>query len=708
MRPPVAFKEPVHAAEYTTMVVGSPGTAAPVAVRSRAVSISAPLVLAVIITLSVIARMATAVAHSAPRLFPDEYIYAALARSLAHGSLTIRGEPASFPALLEPLLAAPLTLVGDVEVTYRLTQGLHAVAASLVAVPVYVIARRVGLSPAYALWCGFCALLLPALAFAPYVTADAVALPLALGAVAAGSAALERPAAKLQLAFVGLSGLATLARVQYVVLPAAFGLAALLLQRGSVPRTVRAYRVTLAALAVPAAAALALGPTAVMGYYSGVVDLAVDPVALARWAATDALLLAYAAGWVLVPVAVVGLAAGCIRPRSAGEHAFSLLAAALSGLLLAEAVLYASNGSERFQERYLIALLPLMPILFGVGARRLQGRGARIAACTLAGALALATVAVPLSGYTQLTSKQDSPFLWAVYRVEASLGTGNGSLVVALIAGVLVVVAALAALRPRAGVPLVLALTPAVLAASSAAAVSYDVSLSARVARTFVGGAPGWVDATGLGDVSVLQTPYASRAGISEQLFWNRSLTRILHLPESTEVDAYGSVPTRIASDGRIVSAGSVVRGPLLVEEYASWALLEEARLVRRTTGGALWAPRGTPRVALLFAGRYLDGWLGARSRLTVWPSESGRRVGRLEVVLSLPNGTPDVILDARAPGVRRAITIRPGEHRTLAFHVDARRPWTLTLRARRPLALDGARLVSVLAEPPKLASPER
>src|SRR5690349_5485853 len=44
--------------------------------------------------------------------FPDEYIYSRLARSISHGSLTIRGVPAHFPALLEPLLAAPLWRVG--------------------------------------------------------------------------------------------------------------------------------------------------------------------------------------------------------------------------------------------------------------------------------------------------------------------------------------------------------------------------------------------------------------------------------------------------------------------------------------------------------------------------------------------------------------------------------------------------------------------
>ena len=136
----------------------------------------------------------------------------------------------------------------------------------------------------------------------------------------------------------------------------------------------------------------------------------------------DALLLAYAAGWIIVPLALVGLAAACVRPRSPGEHAFALLTAGLVGLLLAEATLYASNGSERFQERYLIAALPLVPILFCLGAQRLRHRWAQIATCAIAAAMAVAAAAVPLSGYTQFTGKQDSPTLWAAYHLEQRSG----------------------------------------------------------------------------------------------------------------------------------------------------------------------------------------------------------------------------------------------------------------------------------------------
>ena len=61
------------------------------------------------------ARFVAAWKHP-PRLFPDEYIYAQLANSIAHGRLTIRGQSAHFPALLEPALAAPFWLFDNVEV----------------------------------------------------------------------------------------------------------------------------------------------------------------------------------------------------------------------------------------------------------------------------------------------------------------------------------------------------------------------------------------------------------------------------------------------------------------------------------------------------------------------------------------------------------------------------------------------------------------
>ena len=56
---------------------------------------------------------------------------------------------------------------------------------------------------------------------------------------------------------------------------------------------------------------------------------------------------------------------------------------------------------------------------------------------------------VPLSGYTVGDSKQDSPFLMGVFRLEKAVGVGDGSLAIALAAAALACLAVGAALRNR-------------------------------------------------------------------------------------------------------------------------------------------------------------------------------------------------------------------------------------------------------------------
>ena len=93
--------------------VAAPRSERPLAL-ARPLALPARLALPLIVCASFAARFAAALAHSTPLYFPDEYIYGALARSLAtSGRLAIRGTSAHFPALLEPLLAAPFWLAGD-------------------------------------------------------------------------------------------------------------------------------------------------------------------------------------------------------------------------------------------------------------------------------------------------------------------------------------------------------------------------------------------------------------------------------------------------------------------------------------------------------------------------------------------------------------------------------------------------------------------
>jgi hypothetical protein len=659
--------------------------------------------LSLIVATSAAARFAASLRHTSPRTFPDEYIYAALARSLAAGDgLVIRGTAARFPALLEPLLAAPLWLVGDTTAAYRLTQGLHVIAVSLAALPVFWLARRLAVPAWQALACAALTVALPSLVFSSYVMADAVAYPLALGAVAAGVAALDRPTTRNQLAFFSLVLLVTLTRVQYAVIPIAFAAAALVVTRGRPLPALRRHRVLVVAFGAPALAMLALGPQRLLGYYDGVLGLRVSPVTLAHWAGVDAMLLAYVAGVAIVPGAVAGLVTGLGRNAAGPHRAFAALTTVFLALVLLEAALYAGSGSERFQERYLMALVPLLPVAFCAGARTLPA--GRWLAVAVAAVLVVLSLSIPLSGYVAFDGKQDSPFLMAVARLQTGLGVGSAGLVIALAVGLLASAAVAAALRPRVGVPIALAGAIAAAVAASVGATLFDVDAATRMEATFAaGGNWTWIDDSGLGPTSVLVTPGTDRTTAEVQLFWNRDLQRVLRMPDAPVVDSFGDTPTTIVDDGRLLADGLPVSGPLLVEESFAPMLLDDARLVRRTTSASLWLPRGEVHVAMLTVGRYIDGWLDRKAQITVWPRRGEARAGHVELRLSLPGGLPRAVLRVSAPGFSRRVMVNPGSQTTIRVPVRAAtKPVRITLRGQTAI-LDGERAVVARAELPEL-----
>jgi Dolichyl-phosphate-mannose-protein mannosyltransferase len=671
---------------------------------TRAAAVPARLLLAGIVALSFGLRFAAALVHTTPLYFPDEYIYSSIARSLAEsGRPLIRGQSAHFPAMLEPLLAAPFWLTHDPAVAYRLTQAENALAMSLAAIPVYLLTRRLGGSAWMALAAAGLTVASPDLFFASFVLADAIAYPLVLGAVYLGVCALSQPTRRLQIWFAVLAGLATFTRVQYVFLPVVFVAAALVVERGSVRTVWRRFRLSLCLYAAPVLLVAALGPKRLLGYYSGVADIAVKPGAIGHWLGTDALLLAYAAGFALVPGALAGIGVALARPRTRDESAFAALA--LGGLLaiFLEASLYAASGTDRFQERYLMVLPPLVLPAFALWLRR--GRpGARVAA-----ALGLALVAlaarVPLSGYTISDSKQDSPFLLAVFRLERGIGIGNGSLLVALLASALACLGAAACLRPvlarwAIGATLVAA------AYVSLGAVAFDSHVVRSVRTSLLPPDARWVDHAGLGDVSIIQTPATQHAAADEQLFWNLSLKHLYFLDDASPIDAFGAERVHAARDGRLVSKGRTLRGPLLISNYAVRVKLSGAVAVGHGPNYDLYRALGTPRFALFAGGLYQDGWLSASGHMTVWPANDGRVRGVFTLPLSLPPKprSETTTLQLRGPGVKRNVTVHPGESTVVRLKVSHRGAWTLNFRTKRPGYLSDGRPISVMGQMPTFA----
>ncbi len=75
---------------------------------ARVRRLPARAVLAGIVAASTVAHLLLASLRLTPNVFPDEYLYASLGRSIAEGRRPlVRGGPAHFPALLEPILTAP-------------------------------------------------------------------------------------------------------------------------------------------------------------------------------------------------------------------------------------------------------------------------------------------------------------------------------------------------------------------------------------------------------------------------------------------------------------------------------------------------------------------------------------------------------------------------------------------------------------------------
>ena len=658
------------------------------AAASRTVRIALPAWLWVsgIATASFFGRLIAAAGRPVPHYLPDEYIYPSLARSFAeHGRPMIRGVGVHFPALLDPLVTAPVWLfTSDPVRAYEITQALHAAFVSLAAIPAYLLCKRLGLASWLSIAVAAIAVAVPDGVYASSMLADPLAYPLVLTTIYLGVCLVERSTLGLQVAFAIASALTVLTRVQYAVVPLAVLGAELVADRGRILVSLRRVWLALVLLVTPPAVLFAtLGSQRVLGVYSHG-NHALHPGSLVHWVAREAMLLAYASGWVLVPGALAGLVLAVGRPFRRAELAFAVTTLLLGGALLLEAAQIAGTDSQRFQERYLFTLVPLLAVAFGLYVRR--GLPWRVPVGLCSGALLLLAARVPLSGYAAAHNKDDSPTLWAVLRLEALVSVGNGALALALVAAALSAIGALAAFRKLpAAVAVVAAL--AACCALSAGASSYD-HLSSTSLRHSLSPDLRWVDAAGLGSVDLLAPPGARKEQSWEQLFWNTSVKRLLLLG-SPPLDQFDTKIVRVAPDGRILVDGRADRRPLLVQTYASTVEMTGVQRVRRDVIFDLYRPAGTPRLRLVAAGRYPDKWLTPRGAITVWT----KTAGTLTLVVTMPRGTQATPMRFN----NRLVLVRPGKRLTLRFHVPGGGAWSLHFRSRKQGYLQD-RAVSVLA----------
>jgi hypothetical protein len=656
---------------------------------------------------SFVVHALAAFGKATPDYYPDEYMYSELGRSIAEGGRPlIRGADSSFPALLQPILTAPAWTLDDVADAYRLIQLLGALVMSLAAVPVFLLAVRLGVSRGMALGCAALAVSLPALMYASSVLAEPFAYPLFLAAVFSGTIALADRSRRAGLAFVFLAGLAAFARVQFAFLPVCFLISMLFVGiRGrTLARELRAQALPLLLIAAPVTALLAF-PERQLGMYGALFDLELElePLRVAERIGTNAMGLMYASGWILVPGACLGIALALTRARSRAELAFGALSLTATAALLLQASLY--GDLDRIQERYFFYAAPLVAIAFCLLAARAWPW--RRAHALFAGAALMLSALVPLSGYVASFGKVQSPFLLGVARLEQALGDpGTTSLVVAATVAALSVTAIGASLRPRWGSALVLVLALCFSTAASTFAALFNLSNSRAVRDAYLPAERSWVDESGLRDV-VLLAGFARHTEAGAQLFWNRSVNELVLLPGAVAPDSFAATRVRVGRDGTLRVAGRSLRRPLLVDEWAALIELRGARPVASAPSYRLWRPTGVPRLAVRFEGYFRDGWLAPRGEVGVWPAPSvGGLAGAVTfTVTAHPDLNGPATLRISAGGERPVeLRLAPGDSRHVELPICAQGPWKARYEIDRSTWFD-QRFISFGSTRPRFVS---
>ena len=557
------------------------------------------LALGGLVVASVVIRTWAAWLRATPNYFPDEGIYASLSRSIAHGQLpAVRGHVAHFPALLQPLLTAPAWWFGSLDTGYRVTQAIQSVAVSTAALAVWWAARKLGVRRSTAFAAAALAVAVPDVGYSGWVLSEAFAYPLFIAAIATGSVALTQPTKRAQSAFLAFALLASFARMQLAVLLLAYLAAAALLRR------VREQRVVVGGLALATAVALAGG----LGYYKQAPAAfhLVNPGAVGR----NALVLAYAAGWIVVPAGLLGLAGAFARPRSELERAFGVLALTSGLAVFAETTLY--GFSDLTYERYGFYLFPLLFLGFALHAER--GWPWRRAHALLAAGMLLVSAIVPLSGWAAAGRNAHSLFLTGVLEVQAQVGSpGSGALLVASVAAALSLISIAGAWR-RATFA-VAALGVAFCLAASFFATRFDVQNSRNVKASFLPAGADWIT----GDATVVSA--GGRTSVLEQFFWNRGAKRLALLPGAAKPDVFAASRTQVLATGVLAGLG----GQVVLDE-SQGALVPVAP--GRVNGP--WLAADTPQLAAQI-GQLAGGWLSPTGRIHVF------RPGTLAFTVTAP-----------------------------------------------------------------------
>ena len=665
---------------------------APVLPRVAAWTVAPRRLLAAIVLAGAAVQSLFAHRLASPTVFPDEYLYSQLGRSLATtGHLTVRGVSPHFLPVLEPILTAPAWLVGDVGLAYRLIQVENALVFSLAAIPAYLIARRLGAPTRLALAVSALTVLNPAALFTARVLSEPFAYPLALAVVAAALAVAERATLRSQAWLLAFAGLATFTRLQLAAVPLAAAVALLVVGR----RELRRYALLLGVVTVCALGGLVVTLVHGFGYYK----LAVHPAGFmttARVLGVGLFVVVLAVGAAVVPSALVGLGLAVAKPRTRVEHAFGLLTLLLAALVFAQCALW--GDVTLVQERYLGYLLPLIALAFCV--RMTRPRRHPLAEAGVAAAVAAFAAATPLSGYARDDAHSLAPTLYALNRLQVGIGSTSGAAALFALLATLGVAVGTVSVRHRRGSLIACAFSFIVAGALFAGASAWSARTAAIARDHYLPADAHWIDHLG-GDRTMLVVGAADTSTTLATLFWNPSVTRVTLTPGAAPVDWLNDPVLPVATDGTVALHGGVV----VATNSAETVVLANARRVASFGALTVWQPRGAVRLKSLMSERLPDGRVLSAGAIRVWQAAPGF-AGWIEVAVAEPAGQPNAVVSLQQGNTKATVTVAPGKTGVVRLPACGAGPWRGAFTASPAQALAGSWLSPRLSTPRYVADP--
>jgi len=543
--------------------------------RVRVPGASTHVVLAMVVAVAAVFRLALGLANHTPKVLGDELIYTGLGKGWAlHAQPLLRGSRDVGQSIFYPLLLAPaFRFSHDGASALVAVRALDAVVIALAAIPAFVFARRV-LPRRWAVGVAALSVSAPWTAYSALTLTESLFYPVFVTYAAVLTWALARPTVGRQVLL--LATLAVLVGVRAQALAVAVGTVAAIVLLGALEAGVlvalRRFALTLVTFALVLAigiGASAAGISVPTSAYNPVFDSVTRVAGMLKWGIWNMADFELALGVTMLAATPVALHGMLRRGATHATRAAGAVTLTLGLSLLASVALLSTSpyGLHRLHERNLFFVTPLLLTCFAhwlwSGLRR---------PLWLSGAAAVAAVALAATlggGIVSHSNNVDAPAATFFTALEAQIPDVPVRVWIVLLAG-LGAATFLAAKRP------IFPILTVVLAFTAITSqIDHRDDLTATQARALA-----WVDHSlpsgaeatlvHLG-LAYSTAPCAAAASAEEQdlavwtEFFNTRIDAVAHVYEPNPRDGLASRELTVGHGGLILDKGKPFQPTYLV-----------------------------------------------------------------------------------------------------------------------------------------------